>query len=49
MLAFPTSVQRIGYLAGFAAGTIFAMASFSSVMGALASRFADLGLEPPSL
>jgi hypothetical protein len=40
MLAFPTAGQRVGYLAGFAVGTIFAMATFSSVMGALASRFA---------
>ncbi len=40
MLAFPALAQRIGYLGGFAAGTIFAMASFSSVMGALATRFA---------
>jgi putative Mn2+ efflux pump MntP len=40
MLAFPDAAQRVGYLGGFAAGTIIAMATFSTVMGALASRFA---------
>jgi hypothetical protein len=38
ILALPTLAQAIGYLAAFAAGTIVSMASFSWVMGLLASR-----------
>src|SRR5262249_45662403 len=39
-LAFPTQLQAVGYLAGFGAGTIISMASFSSVMGLLTLRYA---------
>lgn len=40
ILAFPTRVQAIGYLAAFGAGTILSMATFSSLIGLLSSRWA---------
>ncbi len=40
ILAFPTRIQALSYLAAFAAGTIASMAAFSSIMGFLASRCA---------
>ncbi len=40
ILAFPTRMQAIGYLAAYAAGTIASMAAFSWVMGRVATRWA---------
>ena len=42
-LAFPDLRDSAAYLAGFALGTIVAMASFASGMGWLAHRFATRG------
>jgi cytochrome c biogenesis protein CcdA len=44
MLAFPTQIQAISYLAAFAAGTVASMAGFSWVMGLAARRTAKRGL-----
>lgn len=44
MLAFPTQMQAISYLAAFAAGTVASMAGFSWMMGIAARRAADRGL-----
>ncbi|MGN6643331.1 MAG: High-affinity nickel transporter [Verrucomicrobiota bacterium] len=41
VLAFPTMVQAIGYLAAFAAGTVASMAIFSWFMGAMALKFGN--------
>lgn len=41
MLALPTKTQAITYLLAFGVGTIAAMATFSSGMGWLTTRFAD--------
>jgi ABC-type nickel/cobalt efflux system permease component RcnA len=38
ILAFPTKMQAIAYLAAFGVGTIISMATFSTAMGWLASR-----------
>ncbi len=38
-LALPTTTEAIAYLVAYGAGTIFAMVSFSSVMGLVAARF----------
>src|SRR6266478_293439 len=40
ILAFPSRVQAIGYLAAFGVGTVISMASFSSIIGLLGSRCA---------
>jgi sulfite exporter TauE/SafE len=40
LLALPTHSQAIAYMLAFAIGTIVSMASFSTVMGFLAQRFA---------
>jgi ABC-type nickel/cobalt efflux system permease component RcnA len=40
LLALPTRAQAIGYLTAFAIGTIFSMATFSTIMGLVAQRFA---------
>jgi ABC-type nickel/cobalt efflux system permease component RcnA len=40
ILALPTHLQAVAYLAAFAAGTVASMAAFASVMGLLASRCA---------
>ena len=40
ILAFPTRLQAIGYLAAFGIGTILSMATFSSLLGWLTSRWA---------
>ena len=45
MLAFPTQMQAIGYLAAFAAGTVISMAGFSWAMGLAAKRAAGRGLK----
>ncbi len=39
-LAFPTTTEAVAYLGAYGTGTVFAMASFSSVMGLFAARFA---------
>lgn len=39
-LAFPTRFEAIGYLAAYGVGTIFGMASFSSILGWAAQRLA---------
>jgi ABC-type nickel/cobalt efflux system permease component RcnA len=44
MLAFPTQIQAISYLAAFAAGTVASMAGFSWMMGIAAQRAASRGL-----
>jgi cytochrome c biogenesis protein CcdA len=44
MLAFPTQMQAISYLAAFAAGTVASMAGFSWMMGIAARRAANRGL-----
>jgi len=38
-LAFPTTVQAVGYLTGYGLGTVIAMVLFSSLVGELARRF----------
>ena len=38
-LAFPTASEAVAYLLAYGAGTVLAMASFSSVMGWVAARF----------
>ena len=38
-LAFPTTTEAVAYLGAYGAGTVLAMASFSSVMGRVAARF----------
>jgi hypothetical protein len=43
ILAFPTRIQALGYLAAFAAGTIASMAAFSWLVGLVASRCAASG------
>ena len=43
VLALPTKAERGAYLAAFALGTIGSMASFSALMGWLATRFAKDG------
>ncbi|MEY4387805.1 MAG: hypothetical protein RLY20_3088 [Verrucomicrobiota bacterium] len=45
MLAFPTQIQAISYLAAFTVGTVISMAGFSSAMGFAARRCADRGLK----
>jgi hypothetical protein len=40
VLALQTRLEAIGYLAAFAVGTIVSMATFSTMMGFLAGRFA---------
>lgn len=40
ILAFPTRLQAIGYLTAFGVGTILSMATFSSLLGWLTSRWA---------
>lgn len=40
ILAFPTRIQAVMYLAAYAVGTIASMAAFSWVMGRLAARWA---------
>jgi len=40
ILAFPTRIQAVAYLAAYAAGTIASMAAFSWVMGRVAARWA---------
>jgi ABC-type nickel/cobalt efflux system permease component RcnA len=44
MLAFPTQMQAISYLAAFAAGTVASMAGFSWMMGIAARRAANRGV-----
>lgn len=44
MLAFPTQMQAISYLAAFAAGTVASMAGFSCMMGYAARRAAHRGI-----
>lgn len=39
-LAFPSKTEAVAYLVAFGAGTITAMASFSSVIGWTATKFA---------
>ena len=39
ILAFPTRIQAISYLAAYAVGTIISMAAFSWVMGLVAARW----------
>jgi ABC-type nickel/cobalt efflux system permease component RcnA len=43
ILAFPTNLQSVSYLAAFAVGTVASMAMFSWVMGRVASRCASGG------
>lgn len=45
ILAFPTRIQAIFYLAAFAIGTIASMAAFSWVMGHVAARWAVHGVQ----
>ena len=40
ILAFPTRIQAVTYLAAYAAGTIASMAAFSWVLGRVAARWA---------
>ncbi|HSU56249.1 MAG TPA: sulfite exporter TauE/SafE family protein [Candidatus Dormibacteraeota bacterium] len=40
VLAFPTRAEALGYLLTFAIGTIISMATFSSIMGLVAARWA---------
>jgi sulfite exporter TauE/SafE len=44
MLAFPTQIQAIGYLAAFAVGTVVSMAGFSWMMGFAAQRATKRGV-----
>jgi hypothetical protein len=43
VLALPTRAAALGYLTGFGAGTVVAMALFASVVGAVSARFALAG------
>ena len=42
-LAFPTNGQAVAYLAAYGVGTVVAMASFASLVGLVAERFAFSG------
>ncbi len=42
-LALPTTGQRIGYLLAFAVGTVVAMTGFSTLLGAILSRWGGNG------
>ena len=44
MLAFPTKMQALGYLAAFAVGTVISMAAFTWAVGLAARRCAAAGL-----
>src|SRR5262249_44727502 len=45
LLALPSKTQAVGYLTAFAFGTVVSMATFSTVMGLLAQRFAQNGVK----
>jgi ABC-type nickel/cobalt efflux system permease component RcnA len=40
ILAFPTKLQAVSYLAAFGVGTVISMATFSSVLGLITQQFA---------